>query len=131
MKLLLALLLLVPKLSLSNSLNCYDKNNCNDFEIAQFSNLVCFNVCKYLNEKNTKKDRKLEVCEISFVNAAKEGSILTNINMNEWELASSEIYDDFVKKNSNETNIELAEQCFKSNTFKFSEYLDSIDFPLY
>lgn len=131
MKLLLALLLLVPKLSLSDSLNCYDKNNCNDFEIAQFSNLVCFNVCKYLNEENTKKDRKLEVCEISFVNAAKEGSILTDINMNELELASSEIYDDFVKKNSNETNIELAEQCFKSNTFKFSEYLDSIDFPLY
>ena len=127
MKVLLALLMLVPKLSLSDSLNCLDKNNCNDFEISQFSNLVCFNVCRYLNEKNSKKDRKLEVCEITFVNDAKEGSILTNINMNELELASSKIYDDFVKKNSNEANIELAEGCFNLNTFKFSEYLDSVN----
>ena len=122
MKILLFLLLLVPKLSLSNPLNCFDDDNCNEFEIVQFSNLICFNLCKYLNEENTKRDETLEACEISFVNDAKEGSILTNLNMNELEYASSKIYDDFVRKNSKETNNKLVKECLKLNTNILSRF---------
>jgi len=79
-----------------SALDC-DKKKCTDHEDFQYTELICFNVCKIAKERNLLPNTDFMTCEINSVNLAKEMSILTRIDMKDLRTTSDRMYDSISK----------------------------------